>query len=263
MNTERGTHNLAARTIRDELWKSALCFLLLTLLIVLGIWYYPGIKNKGDLLMGLVPKIFSGLVKDFLTGGYDGYIAGQQFFKNVNTICSIFAVLFAVSAIARESERGTLELLLSRPISRTRILLTKFFIAAIGLALPIFLSSVLIIPLSNILIGEHVSLKPLLLSSLHITLFIWLILAASFLLSTIFNDQLKVAGVALSIYVLMILLLVFEQTAHLSIYYYSHIRVYRDIFTGNSYPLLYSALMLAGTILFLGAALFVFRRKDV
>jgi ABC-type transport system involved in multi-copper enzyme maturation permease subunit len=254
---------MIARTIRDELWKSLLCFLLLTVLITFAIGFYPGIKDKSDFLLGLVPKMFSGLVKDFFSGGYAGYVAGQQFFKGVNIVGSIFAVLFATTAIARESERRTLELLLSCPISRTRLFLTKFVVSALGLALPIFLSSILIIPMSALFIGEHLSLKPLFLCSLHATFVIWFVLAYSFLLSTVIDDQIKVAAAGLSIAVFMFLLLLFEQSERSSLYYYSHITVYRDIFLGKSYPVLYSGAMLAGTLLFLAAALRLFHRKDV
>jgi ABC-2 type transport system permease protein len=254
---------MIARTARDELWKSLLCFVLLTILMGIAIAFYPGLKGKADFLTQLVPKIFSGLVADFFVGGYSSYAAGQQFFKNVNMLGSIFAILFATSAIARESERGTLELLLSRPVSRTRIILVKFSVSALGIALPIFLSSILIIPMSSLFIGESVSLKPLLLCSLHATLVIWFVLGYSFLLSVLIDDQIKVAAAGLSIFVFMMLLLVFKEVEQFSLYYYSHIYVYRDIFLGKPYPVLYSSAMLVLTLLSLGATLFFFRRKDV
>src|SRR5207244_3420014 len=100
-----------------------------------------------------------------------GYVLVQHFFKGCNAIGTAAAVLFAAPAIAGEAQRGTLEILLARPFSRTRILCERYVAGALALTLPIFLTTPTI-PFLAARVHEEAELAPYLWCALHQALFL-------------------------------------------------------------------------------------------
>ncbi|MBS3737255.1 ABC transporter permease subunit [Candidatus Bipolaricaulota bacterium] len=69
----------------------------------------------------LVPENLAEAFEPSLTAGLADYVG------NSLQMGSIVAILITIAALAGERETGTLELLLARPVSKTQIVLSKFF----------------------------------------------------------------------------------------------------------------------------------------
>ena len=132
-----------------HLWKSSLLrglglFIILFATLLAAAAYYPTFEENAPLYKVLAAlPIMEELLDVVEEGGVWGYMAGQQYFKGCNTMGVAAAILFAVGAVAGESERGTLEVWLARPVSRDRLLLERWLGGALAICVPVFASSYL------------------------------------------------------------------------------------------------------------------------
>jgi ABC-2 type transport system permease protein len=62
-----------------------------------------------------------------------GYLTGRVYYLLLPVLLSIFSIGQGANLIGREEQQGTLELLLARPISRTKLLLSKLAAGALGM----------------------------------------------------------------------------------------------------------------------------------
>src|SRR5689334_3943623 len=69
---------------------------------------------------------FQSQIDALVKGGYDEYIWTQWFSKTVPQILVILAAIMGAGLIASEVNKGTIFFLLSKPVSRTQVLLTKY-----------------------------------------------------------------------------------------------------------------------------------------
>lgn len=101
--------------------------------VILGavlIAFYPVIREAtfiSDYLESF-PKeflaLFAGEVTDYASP--EGFLNGELFFLMYPLLMLVFAVGFGSDAVAGEEERSTLDLLLSNPLKRWRVVLEKF-----------------------------------------------------------------------------------------------------------------------------------------
>lgn len=88
-----------------------------------------GTQFKSIVQSGLIPKEFVDLLSE-VGGGNIFSLAGVISLGFIHPIAvaliAVFAVGFAASAVAGERQRGTLEVLLARPISRSSLILTLY-----------------------------------------------------------------------------------------------------------------------------------------
>jgi ABC-2 type transport system permease protein len=135
------------------------------------------------------------------------YLAMEQF----NFIWPILAVVLAISfanyAFAYEKERGTIELILSQPISRTKIFLAKYATGVVAIISFSLISILAIIPLTK-LHGVDVSIKGVFILTGLSILFAWAIYGLAFFASVVFKEKSKatflIGGVLLLMFVLKI-----------------------------------------------------------
>jgi len=132
-----------SRVLFGHLWRSQRTKLAIVALAlaawngVLPVIYQSFGKQMQSLIdSGVIPKQFTTF------GGGDvfslsGAIALGYVHPITIILVAIFAVGFATSAIAGERQRGTLEVLLARPVSRRQVYLTELLavLVFIGLAL--------------------------------------------------------------------------------------------------------------------------------
>lgn len=122
-----------------EQWKSLVWWMVAIALLVamyVGIW--PSVRGQPSMadFLNQMPEAFRSL---FATAGADfttpvGYIQIELMSFVAPITLLLYAIGRGVSAIAGEEENHTLELLLSAPVGRTRILLEKFVAMATGIA---------------------------------------------------------------------------------------------------------------------------------
>ena len=129
--------NVALKTIRDGrrglFWWSAgiVAFVLLTDA------FYPSIKGdeRFNELIEDYPDVVKAFVGDTQLATPEGYLNSQLFSFMIPLLLMIYAVGAGARAVAGEEEAGTLDLLLSNPVSRTRLVLEKALAMAVQLAL--------------------------------------------------------------------------------------------------------------------------------
>lgn len=181
------------RTLRSYLIPSLLFALLLEAMTAPAILYWPDFEDHIDTFGDMLPfESVRQMIDTIAESGVSAYVNLQHFYKACNILGTAAAVFFAVGAVAGEANRGTLELWLSRPISRTRMLLERYFAGALALTLPIFATSATI-PYLLDQIGETMSLSGLMLSSLHQSLFLLVLYSLAFTISTISSRPLPIA----------------------------------------------------------------------
>lgn len=99
-------------------------------LIALTLSFYPSFKDQSAELQKAftdIPDSAMALLSD--TGDFFspvGYLSSQLFYAVLPVTVGILGISLGSSLIAKEEKDGTIELLLSRPVSRTRLLFSKF-----------------------------------------------------------------------------------------------------------------------------------------
>jgi ABC-2 type transport system permease protein len=98
--------------------------------VVLSIGFYASFRGQADQLNSALDKI-PPAAKSLVAGGNlniispDGFLNARLYYLMLPMLLSILAIGLGSSLVAREEDDGTLELLLSRPVSRARLLSGK------------------------------------------------------------------------------------------------------------------------------------------
>src|SRR3990167_2383408 len=139
----------------------------ITAFILINMVFYPTFRDQAAELEKSLSQLSESTVALFSdTGEFFspvGYLSGQIFYLMLPLLIGALAIAAGSSLIGREEREGTLELLLARPISRTRLMLAKAsvgliivvivgFVAAIATAIMAKLVG-LAVPFDNILLA--------------------------------------------------------------------------------------------------------------
>jgi len=120
----------------------------------------------------------------------------------ISLIVPIFSIVVAFDAVSKERVQGTLDLLLSRPVSRTGVLLGKFLGAFAAVAFPVSV----VIPAGLAAISLHTGQAPSAVFAATFYAMTLLIVAYYVLLQIIFSTLAKTSGTAVLYGVLLWLL---------------------------------------------------------
>jgi ABC-2 type transport system permease protein len=136
-----------------------------------------------------IPSQLQGTIQQ-LTGSYDAYVWSQWFSKNGPEILAILAAVLGASLIANEVNKGTIFFLLSKPVSRDRVLLTKYLVSALILLAVMLLSSVAIL-IAAVAAGHTQNVGGVLISTVLLWLGMLFVLGLALLFSVLFHDVLR------------------------------------------------------------------------
>ena len=103
---------------------------------------------------------------------------------------AILAAVLGASLIAGEINRGTIFFLLSKPVSRDRVLLTKYLVSALILLGAILASGVVLLAVAA-LIGHPQPVGGVLISAVLLWLGVLFVLGLALLFSVLFKDALR------------------------------------------------------------------------
>ena len=136
------------KTLFDARWGILGWGLGLAALAFLVIAFYPTIaemKEINDIISGLPPvlKAMVGDIEDFASP--EGFLA-TKLFSMLPIVLGVYGILAGVAAVAGEENRGTMDLLMSTPVPRWRVILEKFaaFVVSVLLILAIMYAGILI-----------------------------------------------------------------------------------------------------------------------
>jgi ABC-2 type transport system permease protein len=256
-----------------HLWRSQRTKLLVVCVAMLA-WstFLPVIyKSFGQQMQALVD---SGIIPKQLTnfGGADvfslsGSIAVGYIHPIAIILVSIFAIGFASSAVAGERQRGTLEVLLARPLSRRRVYVTMLVAALLFIGL-VLIASVLGTLLGSGIVGVGSELAVERLPILWLNgMLLWGSIAAIALAASVSFDRLTPAlGLTVAIvivsYFLYVLGSLWPDAKGLEPYSLFNYLASRDVLNGTV-NLPGFALLAAVGALAIGWALVVFPRRDL
>ena len=182
------------RELRGYAAAGLLLFVALETLLAVAIYWWPSFEEHSTALKPIFGRI-PVLLDQFQlieSAGVHAYVVGQHFFKACNTMGVAAAVLLAMSAIAGEAQRGTLELWLSRPVPRWRLYTERYLLGQAALWLPVLASSAT----TNLLLGmvdERLDMGMMLVCGVHQSLFLGVIYSVTFLMSSLGNQPLRIA----------------------------------------------------------------------
>jgi len=195
-------------TLKLSQWAIMAWAVFLVLYGVLILLLYPAIQESSgkvlqDYLRSLPEGMLNamGLTKSALDRilSKEGYSLGgwlsTEYLIWWPVMAGIYAFIFGSGTVAREVERGTMELLLSHPISRSQVVVSKFvsFLAITGL---LVVSTVAGIAAGLLLIGGDVDLVRVFLAVLQGGMAVVCIASYSLLISCLTLDPRKAMAVA-------------------------------------------------------------------
>jgi hypothetical protein len=185
---------MAAKELIEARWKAIIGMALAIVTILVGAFTFDLVRSAlSSSQLGSAPSFLGG---DFMArlSNYSVYVWSQDFSPSGNSglFLMIVAALIGASLVAGEVSKGTIFLLLSRPLSRNRILLTKYLVgAAILLAMNVLAGVAMVLASA---IAGHFQGLDLGGAALSVLLF-WLgtlfVLGLATLFSVVFNDVLR------------------------------------------------------------------------
>lgn len=157
---------MTTKVLYQKRWLVFWWFLAFAAITALTMSFFPAFKNGGlgDAFNSLPAGVQSivGSAASFVT--VDGYVQQQIFALRAPVLCIILAIVVFGGQVAGEEQKGVTETYLTLPVSRTKLLLSKFIAGSIITAVA-SVGIVLGIELSLLFIGEHYSFAHILQST--------------------------------------------------------------------------------------------------
>jgi ABC-type transport system involved in multi-copper enzyme maturation permease subunit len=249
------------REVRGYAAAALLLFVALETLLALSVYFWPSFEQHSTALkpiFGRIPVLLDqfSLIE---SAGVHAYVVGQHFFKGCNTLGVAAAVLLAMSAVAGEAQRGTLELWLARPVPRWRLYTERYLLGQAALWGPVLLSSAT----TNLLLGmvdDRMDLSMMLVCAVHQSLFLGVIYSVTFLLSALGDQPLRIAFVMLFFGIFQFSIYMVKTVTDYSLFRLADIQTYVTMMRYGLEPGATTVLVLLNVLPFL-AGLAVFKRR--
>lgn len=201
------------RYLKDK-WLSLLVY---TVASVAMMWMYvgmfPSIAKQSESYAQLAEAFPEAMMKafgieNFIMDKIENFLAIEHFSMIWPLMLILLSFTFASNAIAREIEKGTIEHLLCRPVSRLKIFFGKYAAGMTAMLVFVILSIFAIVPLGS-LHGVNYQFPHFATTAFLGFLFGWAIFSLAMMCSSFFSDKGKVAmtvgGLLIIMYVLNII----------------------------------------------------------
>lgn len=186
----------------------------------------------------------------------------DQFVKNISQIAMIVIVFVFAGSIAEEKNKKTLEMLLTKPVSRSNFVLAKYAAAFLATILVYFLTSMLFYFYSASLFGNF-SPGSFLLMALLILIYLLQVIAVTILASTFTSNQIIAAGIAffMEIVVVTILGSIDKISKYMPGYILGH---YKEVMDGSHSGFAPSTIVTISLIIVsVILSVIIFRRQEI
>lgn len=232
---------------------------------------YEAFGQGSSFFGAAMPKGFSAFLgadaATLVRTGAQGYVAGLGLRHPIPLIIlSAFAISTAVGGIAGEIDKRTMAFLLSQPVPRQIVILSKVMETALGLVI-LTIAILIGIVIGMAIIGVSVGASVLLLVGLNALLTALAIMGYSYLISSSFSVGGKASFIAIGITVAMYFLDylsrlfdVLSPLGYVSIFHYYNPL---DIVANGSISWLNTVVLLGVAVFTTAAAVAIFRRRDI
>ncbi|MBU0963567.1 ABC transporter permease [Patescibacteria group bacterium] len=219
------------RTIKDRKYSIIIFSAAGVLLLWLYILMFPSMKEMAGNLINLMegyPDAFTKMfpITDASFTSIENFLAIEQYSLMVPILIIFMMVAIAAVGLAAEVERGTAEILLSRPISRIKIFFSRYLVGLSSLLVFIIFSTLMIIPLGELHNIDYILINFVSISVLCF-IFGWTIFSIAMMLSAIFSERSRVymimGGMLVGMYVMQIVSSInekWENLQYISFFYY-------------------------------------------
>ncbi len=236
-------------------------FVVLEMLLVGAVLFWPEFEENLETLRDMAPiAALKGMLDQIGVGGVAAYVNGQHFFKGCNTVGTLAAVVLAMGAVAGEANRGTLEVWLSRPVSRRRLLTERWLGGAAATVVPVFLTT-LTIPWLLGFVDAQMAWRVLLLGALHQSLVLLPIYSATFLWSCLASRPIPIAFGMLLFTVFQFSIYLIQDVTHWSYFRLSDLDVFARIGATHALDWKLCGPLLAVTAILFCISLWVFQKR--
>lgn len=255
-------HGLFGKTLRDQRGMTIGMSVGGLALAIGMIALYPQVASQFEEVDSAIYDIFTGGAS---IATPEGFIAAE-FFGWIPIVIIVIAVIAGTGSIAGEESNGTLELLLSEPISRRSVLLRKTAGLALSLAVICVVSYVGLI-IGTMLFDEFdVGFVELAGASVMMLLIVWFFLGLSILSSTTFPSRRAASVIVTALivvaYLVNVVATLIEDWSFLEYVTPFGWADYTAILQGDTAWV--GAALLAGfTVLFVVGAVIAFERRDL
>lgn len=196
-------------TIKERKWSVMIYSLVSILLLLLYVALYPSLQAQSQQLAEIFKTMPENLLKALGTAPsqlenftLEALLASKQFSLVFQMLSAIFAIAIAGNDIAGEIEKGTIEFLLSQPISRLKLYFARFLSGVILLTVFVAVSTLLVIPMAAAFHVAYVASSYYKLFFMG-ELFTLAIYAFAFSLSAIFSNKGRVYSIGAGLITLM------------------------------------------------------------
>jgi ABC-2 type transport system permease protein len=188
----------------------------------------------------------------------------SQYFKNLSQIGALAVILLSMGLVSEEKAKGTLHLILTKPVSRNNVILSKFLAQSVLMVCSVIVGAIICYLYTWVLFGEG-SLKPFSQSIVMYAVYYELLIAITLFFSTLFSNQIAAGGAALiSLFALTVLPSISGLLAKYSPYTLAisadKIIKSEETIRAGGWPILVSLVLIA---VFLVFSCVVFRRQEL
>jgi len=265
-----------AALLAKIIWRNKIRILAFVLICVVFVWVYasffPAVQSKAEEFNRLLSAYPESLIKAFglenqnMFTSFSAFLAIEHFSLVWPIILIILVITYASSAIAGEIEQGTIEILLSQPLSRTRLYLAKYLAGLIMVALFIILTNFSIIPLAQAY-NLKIDLHNLFILSLLGLIFGLAIYGLAFLFSSIFSNRshptFLTTGIILVMYVLNLVATLKESTENLKYFSYFYYFDYTKALLDGQIDTLAIWVLAGSVVVFFLTGWIYFLKRDI
>ena len=257
------------RALKDLRWTVAWYAGGLATFVLIMMRFYPTVRENAEefqRMLSAYPEPFMKAfgVTDFTT--MTGFIGAEVLSALWPLIAAIFVILAGAATVALEVERGTVELWLSVPERRWRLLLAKVAALLVGIAL-ITAATLVTLALGAASIGERFALSGLLAAGVVLVSFSVAVGGYAVLCSSFSGDRGKAAGLAaaltLAFYMIYIVAELSARWAWMGRFtIFTAYQPQRALETGQV-PLVGTATLLAIGVASVAGAAIIFERRSI
>jgi len=192
---------LAWKELRENRWKYVVGAAVLIAVALAVALLFDFVREMLENLLGgpgtgVLPPALDRIIQAQFSN-YFIYAWINWYGKNLYQVLAILAIVLGMGLVAAESTNKTLSFLLTRPVSRRRVLVVKLGVGAAALAVIIAVSSLTVV-LASQLTGHQVPVGRFMLGTLGAWAGATLIFTVAALMSVLFSDQVK-AGLAAAV----------------------------------------------------------------
>jgi len=259
------------RTIKDRKIVFLIYIIAASAFFLMHVSVFPSFKDQQIDIAQLMQSMPQGFIEAFGLEDYDmskfeNYIAGEEFSLIWPLMLLIMSISLAGGAIASEIEKGTIEVLLSQPISRSKLYISRYISGIIMIFGFIIITMGLLIAMAAAF-GIDLKLNHYPALSLVAFLFAWAIYSIAMFLSAVFSDRGKVYFISTALlfvmYALNILARLKESLHDLRYFSFFHYYVPNDLLIRNQIDKYSVIVFISVAVVFSIAGFIAFNRRDI